>query len=197
MARGRLFVLDGIDGVGKSTQIRRLASALRKRGRRVVTVVDPGGTPLGRRIRAVLLGRSGRISPRSEALLYAASRAQLAAETIAPALSGGAVVLSDRWSTATLAYQGALGLDGLEEVCRFAEGGIRPDLTLILDGPPRRALSRSDRLEARGLAYQRRVRAQFLAQARRDPRRIRVVPASGTPAEVTGRLLALIRPKLP
>lgn len=192
--KGRFLVLDGIDGVGKSTQIRRLAAVLRRRGHRVTTLVDPGDTPLGKRLRALLLGHKGRMSPRTEALLYAASRAQLAAERIRPALAKGHVVLSDRYSTATLAYQGALGLrKGLSGICRFAEDAIRPDLTLILDCPPHRALDGKDRLEARGIAYQRRVRAGFLAQAKRDPRRIKIVPATGTPEEVTKRLMKLIR----
>ena len=192
--RGRFIVLDGVDGVGKSTQMKRLASALHRQGRRVVTVVDPGGTRLGKALRALLLGRGHRIAAATEALLYAASRAQLVEERIRPALRKGAWVLSDRYSTATLAYQGALGKGkGLAEVCRFAEDSVRPDLTLILDCPPKRALNRKDRLEARGSAYQRRVRANFLAQARKDPRRIKVVSALGTPEAVTRRLLAEIR----
>ena len=194
MSRGRFIVLDGIDGVGKSTQMKRLASALRRRGLRVLTVVDPGGTPLGRSLRAILLDRRSRIAGATEALLYAASRAQLVEKRIRPALRKGVWVLSDRYSTATLAYQGALGKSkGLAEVCRFAEDGMRPDLTLILDCPPKRKLNENDRLEARGNGYQRRVRALFLAQARKDPRRIRVVSALGTPAEVTERLLARLR----
>ena len=196
--RGRFFVLDGIDGVGKSTQLKLLAKALRKRGRKVLVVRDPGDTRLGKTLRALLLGHKGRMSSRTEALLYAASRAQLVAERIRPALAKGLVVLSDRYSTATLAYQGALDLTrGLPEVCRFAEDGVQPDLTLILDCPPRRALNGKDRLEARGIAYQRRVREGFLAQAKRDPRRIKVVPATGTPEEVSHRLLKLILPRLP
>ena len=194
MAKGHFVVLDGIDGVGKSTQMKRLASALRRRGRRVRTVVDPGGTRLGKSLRALLLGRGQRIAPATEALLYAASRAQLVDEKIRPALRKGVWVLSDRYSTATLAYQGAIGKGrGLAEVCRFAEDGVRPDLTLILDCPPRRTLNRKDRLEARGLAYQKKVRALFLAQARQDPRHIKVVSALGTPAEVTDRLLKHLR----
>ncbi len=198
MRRSRFFVLDGIDGVGKSTQILRLARALRQRGRKVLVVHDPGDTALGKRLRALLLGHKGRMSPRTEALLYAASRAQLVAERIRPALAKGHLVLSDRYSTATLAYQGALGLTrGLAEACRFAEDTIQPDLTLILDCSPHRMLDGKDRLEARGAAYQRRVRAGFLAQARKDPRRIQVVSATGTPGEVTARLLTLILPRLP
>ena len=194
MPRGRFIVLDGIDGVGKSTQLRRLAAALRRRGCRVLVVKDPGGTPLGARLRAMLLGRKDRISPQAEALLYTASRAQLVHKKIQPALKQGITVLCDRYSTATLAYQGALGMKtGLAEVCRFAESGTQPDLTLILDGPPYRSLNRKDRLEARGRAYQRRVRAEFLAQACRDPRRIRIVSALGSPAQVTARLMDCLR----
>lgn len=196
MRKGRFIVLDGVDGTGKSTQVRRLAAALRRRGLKVLTVVDPGDTPLGRDLRKVLLGSRKRIAANTEALLYCASRAQLVAERIRPALRKGWTVISDRYSTATLAYQGALGgLEGkgLEDICRFAEDGVRPDITLILDATPHRALDRRDRLEARGAAYQRRVRARFLALAGRDPRRIRVVSATGTPAEVTKRLLQEIR----
>ena len=194
MPRGRFFVLDGIDGVGKTTQLQLLAKALRKRGRRLLVVRDPGDTPLGKKLRTLLLGHKGRMCPRTEALLYAASRAQLVAERIRPALAKGIIVLSDRYSTATLAYQGALGLsEGLAEACRFAEDGVRPDLTIILDCPPRQAAKRrsgrkADRLEARGLAYQAAVRGGFLVQARRD-RNIRVVSALGTPAEVHARIL--------
>lgn len=192
--RGRFIVLDGIDGVGKSTQLKRLAAALRRRGKRVLTVVDPGDTALGKTLRSILLGHRSRMAPATEALLYAASRAQLVEERVRPALKKGVWVLSDRYSTATLAYQGALGMSkGLAGVCRFAEDGVRPDLTLLLDCPPKRKLNGKDRLEARGTAYQERVRALFLAQAKADPRRIRVVSALGTPAEVTARLLACIR----
>ncbi len=192
--KGRFIVLDGIDGVGKSTQLKRIAGALRRSGRKVLVVRDPGSTSLGLRIRAFLLGKRSRIASRAEALLYAAARAQLAHEIIRPALRKGWTVLCDRYSTATLAYQGALGLtNGLAEVCRFAEDGVRPALTLVLDGPPRKTLDKGDRLEARGAAYQRKVRAGFLAQAKRDPRRIRIVPCEGTPDEVTRRLLSRLR----
>src|SRR3989338_9137481 len=133
----RFIVLDGVDGVGKSTQLRALARSLRRRGRKVRIVKDPGGTPLGTEIRRLLLGRRHPIAPTAEALLYAASRAQLVAERIRPALRRGWTVLSDRYSTATLAYQGALGVDAAGP-CRFAEDGVRPDLTLLLDGPPRK-----------------------------------------------------------
>jgi len=190
-------VLDGIDGVGKSTQLQLLAKALRKGGRKVLIVRDPGDTPLGKTLRTILLGHKGRMSPRTEALLYAASRAQLVAERIRPALKKGFTVLSDRYSTATIAYQGALGLEGLEGICRFAEDEVRPDLTVILDCPPRQAATRrsgrkADRLEARGLVYQAAVRGGFLVQARRD-RRIRVVSALGTPAEVHAGILKALR----
>lgn len=199
--RGRFIVLDGIDGTGKSTQIRRLAAAFRKRGRKVLVVKDPGQTALGERLRAILLSmRTRPMAPATEALLYAGSRAQLVHERIRPALKRGVTVISDRYSTATLAYQGALGKTGpgLAGVCAFAEDGVRPDLTLILDCDPRLAARRrahraDDRLEARGLAYQRKVRALFLQLARRDPRRIKVVSALGAPDEVTARLLKALR----
>lgn len=211
--KGRFIVLDGIDGVGKSTQLSILADRLRRKGKNPLTVRDPGDTPLGRHLRQLLLGRNVdaltsfwrrlKVNPdhtaaTTEALLYAASRAQLVAEVIRPALKKGRVVLCDRYSTATLAYQGALGKSkGLAEVCRFAEDGVRPDLSILLDCPPKSALKRRegrepDRLEARGLGYQARVRAGFLAQARRDPRRIKVVSALGTAEEVADRILVAV-----
>jgi dTMP kinase len=180
------IVLDGIDGAGKSTQCRLLANWLRARGRTVTECVDPGGTPIGSAIREMLLHhRSAGMSVACEALLFMASRAQLTADVIRPALAAGHAVVSDRYVLANVVYQGhAGGLDPCEvwQIGRFSTGGLEPDLTIVLDLPPELAQSRRqrppDRVESRGAAYQTRVREGFLAEARRHPDRVRFVDAS-------------------
>ena len=190
MTRGTFLSLDGLDGTGKSTQCRLLADWLRARGYAVTTCADPGGTALGEQLRAILLHHRGHVAPACEALLFLASRAQLVAEVIRPALDAGGVVVSDRFLLATVVYQGhAGGLDPalLWQVGLLAAGGLEPDLTLVLDLPPAVAVARrgrpADRLERRPDDYHRRVREGFLAEARRRPDRIRVIDAS-QPIEV-------------
>ncbi len=192
MPRARFVVVEGIDGSGKSSLARRLEEHLRARGRRVVRAREPGGTLIGEKVREVLLDRrNGEMTALAEFFLYMASRAQLLDEVVRPALRGGAVVLLDRYTYSTAAYQGAAGglgipavLDVAERIAKFA----RPDLVLLLDLPPRaaraRAGDRSDRVESKGEAYQRRVRRGFLEMARRDPRRFRVIDASRPADEV-------------
>lgn len=190
--RGVLLSLDGPDGAGKTTQARRLAARLRRAGKRVVHVREPGGTPVGEAIRRILLSRQGRgPSPRAEALLYQAARADLYERRVVPALRAGRVVVSERSLYATLAYQGyggGLSLEDLERAGRFAVAGRRPDRVILLDLDPREGLGRiqgpRDRLESRSLAFHRRVRRGFLEMASREPRRFRVVPAGGDPAAV-------------
>jgi dTMP kinase len=184
---GTFIVFEGIDGCGKTTQIGLLEGVLSKH-HHVVRLREPGGTPIGERIREVLLdARHAEMSPMTEFLLYMASRAQLVEETIRPALKRGRVVLLDRYYFSTAAYQGAAGklgvdyvLDFAEETCRFPQ----PDLVVVLDVDPaeaaRRSMREKDRVEAKGLAYQRKVRAAYLAMAKRDPKRFRVVKASGS-----------------
>ncbi len=168
--KGFFLSLDGPDGGGKTTQAARLVESLRAGGLDVVSCRDPGGTPLGDRLRALLLDRSDlAIDLRSEMLLYMASRAQLVAEVIRPALEAGKVVVSDRFLLANVVYQGLAG--GLPEsdlwsVGKIATGGLMPDLTLILDVPPEVASSRvgtpRDRMEDRPDDFRRRVRSGFL-----------------------------------
>jgi dTMP kinase len=192
--------LDGLDGTGKSTQCRLLAERLRGEGWAVTQCTDPGGTALGAELRALLLGFRGAMAVPCEALLFMASRAQLVAEVIRPALDGGHAVVSDRFLLANVVYQGhAAGLDAdrLWEIGRFATGGIEPDLTLVLDLPLEESLARRksgpDRLESRGADYHRRVRDGFLAEAARQPDRIHVIDARGSIDEVQGQVRDAVR----
>lgn len=185
MTRNAPFLcLDGIDGTGKSTQVRLLADRLRALGRTVVTVADPGGTPLGTQLRAILLDQKGELGLRSEALLFMASRAQLVESVIAPALEAGTVVIADRFIVANIVYQGYAGglpIDELRSIATFSCRGIVPDRFLVLDLPEAEAAKRrnrvADRVESRPPDYHRRVREGFLAEAARDPQTIRVVDA--------------------
>ncbi len=184
MPHSAFISLDGLDGTGKSTQCRLLADWLRAGGHAVTTCIDPGGTPLGSQLRSLVLHHRPEIDRMCEALLFMASRAQLLAEVIRPALENGHVVISDRYLLANVVYQGHAGgldVERLWEVGRFASGGLEPDLTLVLDLPPERAAERRgrapDRIESRDAAYRARLRQGFLAEARRSPERIRVVDA--------------------
>jgi dTMP kinase len=195
-SQGLFLSLDGLDGSGKSTQCRLLAEWLRARGHAVTECADPGGTAVGRIIRDLLLGHRGHIAKSSEALLFMASRAQLAAEVIRPALNSGRTVVSDRYALANIVYQGyAGGLDpeALREVGALATGGLEPALTLVLDVPVDVALARrrgpADRVEGREPAYHARVREGFLIEARRYPARIRVVDATLPPDVVHQRIV--------
>jgi dTMP kinase len=188
----RLFLsLDGLDGTGKSTQCRLLADWLRARGREVTLCADPGGTAVGDVIRTLLLEHRGEMSVTCEAFLFMASRAQLTAEVIRPALDAGRVVVADRFLLANVVYQGhAGGLDPerLWDIGRLSTGGLEPDLTIVLDLPPEEARRRrgrpADRMENRADEYQQRVRAGFLAEAHRRPDRIVVVDAARPVKEV-------------
>lgn len=173
------FSFDGIDGTGKSTQVRLLAEALRARGREVVVCRDPGSTPLGERIREVLLTSDSGMSigQRSEMLLYMAARAQLVEEVIQPALGAGHVVIADRYLLANVVYQGhAGGLDPNEiwQVGTVATQGVMPDCVFLLDMEPERAGRRMDRpldrMESRGDEYRQRLRDGFLKEAARCDR---------------------------
>lgn len=177
--------LDGLDGTGKSTQCRLLADWLRGRGLAVTECTDPGGTAVGGVVRELLLHHRAELALRCEALLFMASRAQLVAEVIRPALDARRAVVCDRFTLANVVYQGhAGGLDPrqLGDLGRFATGGLEPDLTLVLDLAPEAALARRrrppDRVESRDAGYQARVREGFLAEARLRPGRIRVIDAS-------------------
>lgn len=177
---------DGLDGVGKSTQIERCCAWLRSLGETVVVCRDPGSTALGEAIRDILLHREEiPLDLTAEMLLYMAARAELVAEVIRPALAAGKVVVSDRFLLANVVYQGhAGGLDvpTVWQVGAAATQGVAPALTIVLDLPPEAAAARltspPDRLEKRGPEYRQRLRAGFLAEAARDPARMALVNAS-------------------
>lgn len=196
MNKGWFFSLDGIDGGGKSTQLALLAAWLRgAQPQEVVVCVDPGGTHLGQELRQVLLASRHQMDPPCEALLFMASRAQLVAEVIRPALARGAIVLSDRYVLANLVYQGyAGGLDVelLRQAGRISTAGLEPDCTFVLDLPLDLALTRrdrpADRMEQRPREYHERVRQGFLTEAARAKDRIRVVDASQGVAVVQQQL---------
>ena len=170
----RLIVLEGAEGAGKSTQVGRLAARLRLRGVPALEVREPGGTPLGDEIRRLLLQPCGDVDERAEALLFMASRAQLVARVIRPALEAGTTVIADRFFLSTYAYQVAgrgLPDDDVRRANALATGGLVPDLTLLLAFPPEEGLARAgrrgahDRMESSGLEFHRRVAEAFALYA--------------------------------
>jgi dTMP kinase len=189
-------VLDGPEGGGKSTQADRLVHRLRDLGRQATAVRDPGSTPVSERIRDVLLDkRLPDMDVRTEVFLYMASRAEMVARIIRPALEVGLVVVSDRFVSSTVAYQGAAG--GIEpsliwELGRIACAGIEPDLTVILDLPVDVGFSRMkrerDRIESKDRTYHEKVRQGFLEMARAEPDRFAVVDAARPPDEVAAAI---------
>jgi dTMP kinase len=179
------YSFDGLDGVGKSTQIDLFVGWLRAGGHDVVSCVDPGSTPLGEAIRKILLGGELSVSRASEMLVFMAARAQLVEEVIRPALARGQVVVSDRYVLANIAYQGYAGgldVETVRQIGRTATGGVMPDLVFLLDMSPEAAEKRiargRDRMESRGAAYRERLRRGFLTEAASDPKRIVVIDAA-------------------
>jgi dTMP kinase len=201
--RGFFVAFEGGEGVGKSTQIARAATWLRERGHEVVETREPGGTPLGQQLRALVLDPDGHVTPRAEALLYAADRAHHVETVIRPSLARGAVVLTDRYVDSTLAYQGAgRGLSDAAVLTAWATGGLTPDLTVLLDLDPRVGLARAsaratlDRLEGASLDFHDVVRARFLDLAAAAPERYVVLDAAEPPDAVATRVRAAIEARL-
>ena len=201
---GAFIVFEGGEGSGKSTQIARLAHFLSAHEFTVVTTREPGGTAVGQLIRNLLLDpATGDLSPRTEALLYAADRAEHVHAVITPALSAGSVVLSDRYVDSSLAYQGAgrqLKVDDVALLSSWATQSLVPDLTIVLDIDPRIGLSRfegADRLEALSLGFHDRVRQGFLDLAGREPSRYLVVDATQSAdaieADISTRVLNVLQ----
>jgi dTMP kinase len=201
MTIGRLITIEGGEGAGKSTVIEAVRALLLERGREVVPTREPGGTPVGEAIRAVLLDPAASLLPETELLLMFAARAQLVRATILPALARGAVVVSDRFTDASFAYQGGgRGIDSgrIAELERWV-AGIKPDLTLLLDLGVDQGLARArgrggepDRIEREDAGFFERVRAVYLARAAAEPERWRVIDASRPVVEVVMQVRAAL-----
>lgn len=205
--RGLFITLEGIDGAGKSTQLRLLVRYLRRRGFSVRATREPGGTRVGERIRGILLASSTHaLAPLAELSLMYSARAQHLEEVVRPSLARGEVVVSDRYNDASLAYQGygrELGVAVVKALDRVVCGKTQPDLTMVLDLSPRQALARAQgrelrrnsrrgRFEAQGVTFHERVRAGYLLIARQDPRRVKVVRADRPVVEVQAEVRRLV-----
>ena len=215
--RGRFITFEGLDGTGKSTQMRKLAAVLRAAGHEVVETREPGGTATGEQIRRVLLhsGTTG-LAPLAEMALMFASRAQHIAEVIEPGLAAGKIVLCDRFTDSTEAYQGSgrkLGSDAVRELHRVLCGNLQPELTILLDSnaiasvsKARRRNSRASKNAGRGhdenrfeqetRAFFGRVREGYMAIAKRETARVVMIDARGTPGQTHGKILEVVRRKL-
>lgn len=198
------ITFEGIDGSGKTTQLRRLGSYLEGHGQSVILSREPGGTGLAEAIRHTLLHAEGHIEARAELLLFGAARAQHVQEIIRPALQRNQWVLCDRFGDSSVAYQGgALGLDPhfVRAMNRFATGDLQPEVTFLLDIDPtvafgRRSEGGEDKIEARGLAFQEKVRAAYLEAAHLEPERFVVLDAALPPEAIEASILKRIEPLL-
>ena len=201
---GLFVVFEGGDSVGKTTQVRLLDTWLADRGVPHVVTRQPGGTEVGAELRRLVLDPSfGDVSARAEALMYAADKAQHVYELVSPALESGQVVVCDRYVDSMVAYQGAgraLGQDEVSRIAWWAVGGLRPDLTVLLDADPGDAVARikdKDRLESAGLDVHRRARQFFLDLATAEPERYLVLNARGTREEIADAIRQRLLPMLP
>jgi dTMP kinase len=215
--RGKFITFEGLDGTGKSTQIEKLAKALRARGLLVVVTREPGGTPTGEKIRDVILdSATAYLSPMAEMALMFASRAQHIREVIEPALAEGKIVLCDRFTDSTEAYQGAgrkLGSEAVLELHRILCDDLQPELTVLMDSDVTTSVERArrrnqksarnggntkdeSRFEHENRAFFGRVRNSYMVIARREPGRVAVVDARGTPSQTHAKILEVVRVKL-
>ena len=216
--RGKFITFEGLDGTGKSTQMRKLAEAMRAVGHKVVETREPGGTATGEKIRRVLLdsGTAG-LSPLAEMALMFASRAQHIAEVIEPGLAAGAIVLCDRFTDSTEAYQGSgrrLGSHAVRELHRVLCGNLQPDLTVLMESDAASSVNRArrrnkrhaksanrghgdeNRFEQETRAFFHRVHEGYAAIAKREPGRVAIVDARGTPGHTHAKIVELVRRKL-
>lgn len=202
---GTFITFEGIDGSGKSTQLRLIASDLRVRGLDVLTTQEPGGTPLGRRLREIFLETDETVDPLAELLLFAADRAQHVNFLIKPALAAGKIVISDRYADATYAYQGAgrgFSKATVEQVIKLATDNLKPDLTLFFDLPVETALLRTNlrndageqknRMDKEKSAFYEKVRTAYLELAAKESKRFRVIDASRLIEEVHADALEIV-----
>jgi dTMP kinase len=211
---GTFITFEGIDGSGKSTQLRLLNNFLRENGCPVVTTREPGGTTLGLRLRAALLDATEEVDPLTELLVFAADRAQHVRRMLRPALAAGNVVISDRYADATVAYQGAgrgFSDELIAEIVKLATDGLKPDLTLLFDVSVEESTARTtrrvsgrggsgknqrDRLDIEATDFHLRVREAYLAIAAKEPERVKIIDTSG-PVEAThGRVKHILVPYL-
>lgn len=203
---GQLISFEGSEGSGKSTQLARLATHLKKTGREVVATREPGGTEVGEQIRNIIVhnSRGDEMCPETELLLFTAARAQLVREIIAPALRRGAVVLSDRYLDSTTVYQGlarSLASGPVSAINRFAVGDVVPDLTIVIDVPTETSLARvrqrashlPDRMERENLAFYTKVREGYLLLAKEWPQRVMVVDGTLSPDAIDQKIWAEVR----
>lgn len=197
--RGVFITFEGVDGAGKTTQIRNVREWFEERGFEVVMTCEPGGTPLGAELRRLVQNGPDDIDPRTEALLYAADRAYHVATVVRPALARGAVVLGDRYIDSSLAYQGAarsLGVDEIAAMSAWATGGLSPRTTFLLDLPPEvgagRRTDAPDRMERESADFHERVRREYLRLADAEPDRIVVIDAVGTREEVFSEIRGVL-----
>ncbi len=212
-AAGTFITFEGLDGCGKSTQLGKLAQALREAGRHVVVTREPGGTPAGEKVRSLLLdSRTARLAATTELALMFASRAQLVEEVIRPGLAAGACVLSDRYTDSSEAYQGGgrqLGSEAVLSLHRVLCGGLQPDLTILMDTDPAASVTRArrrnqsprmardeNRFERESRAFFLRVQEAYHALARREPHRVVVIDARQPVAVVHRAILAIVRERL-
>lgn len=205
---GAFITFEGIDGCGKSTQLRLLASELRVGGLEIVTTREPGGTRLGQRLRAALLDVEEQVDPLAELLVFAADRAHHVRTLLLPALEAGRIVLSDRYADATVAYQGAgrgFKPELIREIVQLATDGLTPDLTLLFDlsvaeshvRTRRRVASKnSDRLDSEDAEFHTRVRNAYLEMAKAEPERFRIINARGPVQETHEAVMKIAMPFL-
>src|SRR6266481_7935429 len=205
---GAFITFEGIDGCGKSTQLRLLASELRVRGLKIVTTREPGGTTLGKRLRAALLDIEEQVDPLAELLVFAADRAHHVRTLLSPAIDNNQIVLSDRYADATVAYQGAgRGFEPklIQDIVQLATGGLKPDLTLLFDlsvaesavrTRRRLASKNTDRLDSEDVEFHTRVRDTYLEIAKAEPVRFRVIDARGAVQETHRMVMDIVMPFL-
>jgi dTMP kinase len=210
---GTFITFEGIDGSGKSTQLRLLNNYLRAHGCQVLITREPGGTTLGLRLREVLLDAAEEVDPVTELLVFAADRAQHVRRKVRPALESGAVVISDRYADATIAYQGAgrgFPPELISQIVQLATGGLKPDLTLLFDVSIEESVSRTtrrstgkssgrsgrDRLDIEAAEFHARVRDAYLSLANAEPERIKVIDTSGPVERTHERVKQVIIPFL-